>query len=897
MSNSAYTIRVIKGGMTVSRLAVPPQAGGKGEAVTLPAQPGASYQLALTSSNQGPTKIRTRREGADLWISVDGTDPNQPDVVIRGYYDQPTPPTLLGLDAAGEVQTYRLADVSPLASLHGLTEGGPPPSDDGLYLGGKAAASLIDGLSDTALMWGGAAVGGLLIYQSVSGSGSDDTPPIDTIKAYADSPLATAPTVSTYEKAGVQGVTSSNLEAINSAVSTLKSSGIPDVDALRKVVTAYNKILAQADGIASADPAQEALVAADYATLGVKVHLLEKSELAIALLNDVVDVRTASFVDTIKELNDIVTAVDKVQETINGTSSTLTVADFGNLAVGAKEGSIAVTTANLPGVKSALLASKDAVGDARIDHVSEIQTIVTAYDKIIKFADGSATTSTGTLPTVQDYADVRADIGIAKGGVAGASATAADNALKLLGEVVGVKSATDVDSVDELVKIGAAIDHLMALAGMAAAPTSSPDLTIDDLKLLLGDKDMPSIDPAKLPKVWAAIAETVDNGSGVNTRTQIRNLVTDAVSGLSASEALEAIRVWTTTGGTPPSYKTYEAAGVAGVSSSNVDAINSAVQALEPVAVNSVDGINKVVQAYARILDKANGPLPDSTPDVDLTVNDYQAVGTALRSLETPRGLALLNDVIENRPQSAVDSVDAAGLNGIVASVERLIDTIDGGRLGLSLTVADYATLGMTDSAGNVVTASTANFNVAAIQSSLRAAPKTGDAAIDTIGELQAIVSGYEKILSYADGPSVTNQPAAGPQASDYVSVCADIGLAATGALGKDATLADNALRLLNESVGYRFAAGVDTVKEINDIAKAVDHVMALAALTNLDGYTRQLTGADLRLLGLSVSTDELGKKEQFEAFWTSVANTANTGYEVASLSQLQAFYNASLTI
>lgn len=902
MSNSAYTIRVIKGGMTVSRLTVPSQAGARGEAVTLVVESGASYQISQSASNLGPTKIRARRAGSNLWISVDGADPNQPDVIIQGYFDLPRLPMLLGVDSAGEVGVYSPADVSPLAALHGMSKGGAPALDDELHLGGKAAASLIDGVSDTTLLWGGVAVGGLLLYKAVNKDSSPESSPIDAVKAYADNPLATAPSVSTYSTAGVRGVDGANLDAINSVVQTLKSVGIPDVAKLQKVVDTYNRLLAKADGLASADPAKDALVAADYETLGVKLQSLDKVDLGLALLNDVIDLSTVRSVDTVGELTKLADSVAKVFETINGTGNTLVFADINALGVGARQGSVAASATNLDAVKSALGAFATATEAARIDRVGEIQSIVTAYDKILKYADGPAAVSLpGNAPTVQDYADVRADIGIAKTGAVGASTTVADNALRLLGEVVGASATTAVDTVKEIGEIGKAIDHLMALASTSVVPAKL-DLTSADLALLgitvSGSEQMA---PAKFDKLWKAISESPNDGSGVNSLTQIRTLVTDAMEGLSATEALAALRTWTSSGATAPAQKTYEAAGVTGVTLNNVDAINSAVLALEPVDVNTTEKVQKVVAAYVRILAEANGSsLPDPTPLDDLTYLDYKTVGTSLRTLESsPTALTFLNDVIENRPITAVDSVaDTNGLNGIVMSVEKVIDTLNGSPLGLSLSLSDYGTLGVVDGAGRVVTTTLSNLNPDAILSSLKIAPKTGDAAIDTLGELQAIATGFERILAYADGSSIANQPASGPKASDYSAVFANIGLAANGVLGAVNTLADNSLRLLNEAVGMKSTTGVDSVAEINRIAEAVDHVMALAAMNRLDSYSGQLTGADLSTLGVSVgSNNELVNTEQFKAFWSSVANTANTGAGVGSLSQLQALYTASLTI
>lgn len=902
MSNSAYTIRVIKGGMTVSRQVVPSQAGSRGEAVVLVADPGASFQISQSASNLGPAKIRARRAGSNLWIGVDGADPNQPDVIIQGYFDLPQLPALLGVDAAGEVAVYSPAEVSPLASIQAMVKGAPAAPDDELHLGGKAAASLIGGVSDTALLWGGALVGGVLVYKAVKKEAAPASSPIDAVKAYADNPLATAPSVSTYVNAGVRGVDAANLDAINSAVQALKSVGVPDVAKLQKVVDTYVRLLSKADGQASADPAKDALVAADYEALGVKLQSLDKVGGGIELLNDVVDLSAVRSVDTVAELTKVADSVAKVFETVHGTSNTLTFADLNALGVGARQGTVAASATNLDAVKSALGASATATGEARVDRLAEIQTIVTAYDKIIKYADGPATASLpGNAPTVQDYADVRADIGIAKSGAAGANVTAADNALRLLGEVVGASATTAVDTVKELGDIGKAIDHLMALAGASSVPAKH-DLTSADLALLgvtVNGTELTA--PAKFDKLWKAIADTPNDGSGVNSLTQIRTLVTDAMEGLSAAEALAALRTWTTSGGTAPTQKTYEAAGVTGVTVNNVDAINSAVQALEPIDVNTTDKVQKVVAAYARILAEANGSsLADATPLDDLTWLDYKTVGTSLRTLEaTPSALTFLNDVIENRPFGAVDTVaDTGGLNGIVIAVEKVIDTLNGNPLGLTLTAADYGTLGVVDSAGRSVTTTLTNFSPDAVLSSLKVAPRTGDSAIDTFGELQAIATGYEKILAYADGSSIANQPAAGPKASDYLSVFASIGLATNGVLGAVNTLADNALRLLNEAVGLKTTTAVDSVSEINRIAEAVDHVMALAAMNRLDSYGGQLTSADLSLLGVSVgSNNELANTKQFEAFWSSVANTANTGAGVGSLSQLQALYTASLTI
>ena len=116
---------------------------------------------------------------------------------------------------------------------------------------------------------------------------------IDKIADYAETG-AVAPATTDYAAAGVTGVSSANLAAINDAINsqngadntlgTVDDRGDADSAAeVQAIVNAYNKIITAADGNDSNVPTQP--TAADYAAIGVT----GVTEASAALLSDVVN--------------------------------------------------------------------------------------------------------------------------------------------------------------------------------------------------------------------------------------------------------------------------------------------------------------------------------------------------------------------------------------------------------------------------------------------------------------------------------------------------------------------------------------------------------------------------------------------------------------------------------
>lgn len=80
-----YTVRSIKNGKTLQRKQVTQGLGR--DPVVLQAEDDALYLLADTITNTGPEKIAARRDGANLLITLDGSSPTVPDIIIEGYFN------------------------------------------------------------------------------------------------------------------------------------------------------------------------------------------------------------------------------------------------------------------------------------------------------------------------------------------------------------------------------------------------------------------------------------------------------------------------------------------------------------------------------------------------------------------------------------------------------------------------------------------------------------------------------------------------------------------------------------------------------------------------------------------------------------------------------------------
>lgn len=160
-----------------------PQAGPKGEAVTVKAVQGARYQLVDPQTGFGPENIRASRQGKDLKVSFEGSQTT--DLVVENYYAV-TPEGYNGL--IGEAESGRFYEYIPesavgLASVPmladsgqvvGMALGGAEVTPSGAAVGVLAAGLFSPWLLGAGALAAAAAGGG---GGGDSGAAKDTTPP------------------------------------------------------------------------------------------------------------------------------------------------------------------------------------------------------------------------------------------------------------------------------------------------------------------------------------------------------------------------------------------------------------------------------------------------------------------------------------------------------------------------------------------------------------------------------------------------------------------------------------------------------------------------------------------------------------------------------------------------
>lgn len=161
--------------------------------------------------------------------------------------------------------------------------------------------------------------------------------------------------------------------------------------------------------------------------------------------------------------------------------------------------------------------------------------------------------------------------------------------------------------------------------------------------------------------------------------------------------------------------------------------------------------------------------------------------------------------------------------------------------------------------------------NVGAISSSLNSALMTG-AQANTAAKIQLIVDAYNTILAEANGAAPDATPNVNPTVAQYDAIGASIGAA-------HGTVAN--LALLNNMIGAQETSGVDTVGEIDNLARIANAI----ELTAAGGTpTTALTAADFMLAGVTGIT-----AANLPLMLAAVAARADDGSQTDSLAALQA--------
>jgi hypothetical protein len=341
-----------------------------------------------------------------------------------------------------------------------------------------------------------------------------------------------------------------------------------------------------------------------------------------------------------------------------------------------------------------------------------------------------------------------------------------------------------------------------------------------------------------------------------------------------------------------PVLKDYTDAAIVGVvggtgTTANLEAINSAVDALSADKVNTKDVLQGVVDAYIKILDEANGvSQTDGTPNVDPQAADYAKIGANIGlAKENINALTLLNDVIgpvgttSGLDRSAVNTI--AKINALALVVDKIMLTAAGLPAGADpatmpkFTVDDFYLLGLANTSSATLSAiSTAN--LAAV---VNAITGVGQNALKTFAQLNTLTNAAATIASYADDKS-----AAVPTFAHYTAIFNDPAVAnkvtqanfnminsAVEALTADKVdskiklqaVVDTYLKLIKEANGAlpNNVSDNPTAQDFATIGAVIGKAAAgTAAGTNLDSSALKLLDNVIAGLPSSTSIDTIGK-------------------------------------
>ncbi|HDT4958087.1 TPA: Ig-like domain repeat protein [Enterobacter kobei] len=136
MSTQTINIAVVDGKRIVEATSAEP--GQTRKAVRVKAVADGKYILAESESGVAPENITVRRDGQDLHVALEGSDPSQPEIIIEGFFDAPG--QLVGVAENGTYYPYISSGAEGEAAF--LLDDAQAP----LVLGSEALTGFGDGL-------------------------------------------------------------------------------------------------------------------------------------------------------------------------------------------------------------------------------------------------------------------------------------------------------------------------------------------------------------------------------------------------------------------------------------------------------------------------------------------------------------------------------------------------------------------------------------------------------------------------------------------------------------------------------------------------------------------------------------------------------------------------------
>ncbi|EPJ50948.1 MAG: hypothetical protein OFPI_18720 [Osedax symbiont Rs2] len=677
---------------------------------------------------------------------------------------------------------------------------------------------------------------------------------------------------------GFTGVSSANLISIKAKIAATADDGSA-IDTFTELQEIIDGVKSAALDKISAYNSENDLVPEEQDYLDADIDQASLTDLA--LVNAVMLQQPSAATDTTAEIatliDQAISAIGRINAWAGGASQTVTIDDYTAVGVAG------VIDANLQDINNLLKDSPSTVASypALDDLVKGFVTIQTAAD------NGVALTAIGR----EHYQAIGVNL----------TAANSDADIALLSDLINGLVDADVNTLAELQKL---TDAVVAVIDTATGNTALSVAQLAEIGLTQG------VSSANLVTIIASFAATNADASQINSIAELQNLI-DKV-GTDALGRIEAYNAGNDNNATLLT-QDYWDAGISGVNSGNIEAINARILALDVGAANSVAEIQDIVNLENTAFDLAlnmivqdaaiiDGDSSSSTNEIGLST--YTDLG--LTNLDADNHFHITNLLHTTKILSShVDSFDK--IKALVDSFVLIQNSADGTAGNDVASRADYQRLGVDVANGthvlnllnNVIEGltrdkvdtqgeiqgladtaekvlgiasggthalsvaelinlgldSVTDKNISTVKEKIAQSPANGD-GVDQIAELQQIIdaviqSAVDKIDAYNQA---NNSEVGVPQLQDYRDANIDILKTGSGAGTESEVQIEDYLALANAAVLNKGPADTNSVSKIQDVINTAKQALADIQAA-ADSYATPITLAYYANIGLAEAT------------------------------------------
>jgi len=302
-------------------------------------------------------------------------------------------------------------------------------------------------------------------------------------------------------------------------------------------------------------------------------------------------------------------------------------------------------------------------------------------------------------------------------------------------------------------------------------------------------------------------------------------------------------------------------------------------------SVNTVGEINSLVKVIDKVMTLASG----TDPAIPMTASELASLGISNVGAD---------NLIAIQQQIKASADDGSGVQTVqelqaAVSLGTILGYSNNSNSSTAPTLLDYSNIGIHNTG-------VSSSNLGAVNSVIHG---LAQANVDTVAEINGVITAWDHILSEANGSTVDVLPT--PLASDYALIGIGPGTmlanTAVGTNTSSSTLGADALALLNNAIGLKQRTDLTSLSTLTDLEHIVEKVMNQANLLNDATATSfsnvgGLLSQDLTRLGVVLSSNvNENNPSKWNKFISLVSNA--TIDEVNTIDKLQSLANSQAVL